>query len=245
VKGPARASTTSSSDLPDVLAELAVAWRLELRTELSTAQFHRVVEARTRDGADVVVKLASAPARAEDTVLALRAWNGRGAPEVLEFDPIRGAMLLERIWPGTKAVDATPAEAACLIESLGVEPPAGLPALDDVVRGRIDAAEREARASRPRVAWARKALERLGETRPGPVLVHGSFDERNVLRCARRTLCAIDPSPCAGDSGYDAACWIHANGRAGRRVRFDALTSELELDRARLRDWCGVIAVHG
>jgi streptomycin 6-kinase len=232
------------ADMPDLLAELAVAWRLELRTPLRTT-LDRAFEARTRDGTEVVLKLGPPSARRGDALLALRTWNGRGAPAVLEFDEERGAILLERVSPGTKAVDATAAEAARLIEVLGVDPPAGLPPLDEVVRRRIDAAERESRASRPRVAWARKALERLGQAGSRTLLVHGAFDERNLLRCHRRALCAIDPSPSAGDSAYDAACWIHANGRTGRRARFDALASELELDRERLRDWCGVIAVHG
>ena len=74
------------------------------------------------------------------------------------------------------------------------------------------------------------------------------FDERNILHCDRRGVCAIDPLVAAGDALYDAAYWIHATGRPGRRARFNALSDALTLDRgsrARLRDWCGVIAVHG
>ena len=51
-----------------------------------------------------------------------------------------------------------------------------------------------------------------------------------------------------GDPLYDAASWIHGNGGPGRRARFDGLAAALALDageRARLRDWCGVVAVHG
>ena len=80
------------------------------------------------------------------------------------------------------------------------------------------------------------------------MLVHGDFDERNILRCGRRGVCAIDPLVAAGDPLYDAAYWIHGTGRPGRRARFNALSDALGLDRderARLRDWCGVIAVHG
>jgi streptomycin 6-kinase len=228
-----------------LLAELAELWGLELMNQQTGHPLERVVAASTQDGADAVLKLASPSDRFTETVLALRAWNGRGAPRLLAFDEQRRALLLERVRPGTNAVDATPAEAGRLIEALGIESPSGLPRLDDVVRRRIDAAERGARASRPRVAWARTALERLTRDAQPPVLLHGVLDERNVLRCESRILCAIDPAPCAGDAAYDAACWIHANGRAGRRARFDALAGEFRLDRSRLRDWCGVIAVHG
>jgi streptomycin 6-kinase len=225
------------------IVELAVAWGLELLPE-PTGGHDRVVEARTRDGVEVVLKLPAPSARPAATQLALRAWDGRGAPEVLAFDEESGALLLERVRPGTVALDSTAAEAARLLEMLHVDAPATLPSLDELVGRRIDAAERESRASRPRIAWARKALDRLGADGMRPALVHGRLDERNVLRCDRRDLCAIDPDPCVGDSAYDAACWVHAGGSPGRRTRFDALCGELELDQARLRDWCGVVAVH-
>lgn len=228
-----------------VLAELAELWGLELENQQTGHPFERVFEASTQDGVDVVLKLASPSDRYAETVLALRAWNGRCVPKLLAFDEQRRALLLERVRPGTNAVDATAAEAARLIEALGVQPPSALPRLDDVVRRRIDAAERGARSSRPRIAWARMALARLARDAQPAVLLHGVLDERSILRCANRILCAIDPVPCAGDAAYDAAFWIHANGRAGRRARFDALAGELRLDPSRLRDWCGVIAVHG
>ena len=77
------------------------------------------------------------------------------------------------------------------------------------------------------------------------MIVHGDFDERNLLTCRRRGLCTIDPLPCAGDGTYDAAYWVHANRRPGRRARFDRIAAAMGLDRGRLRDWCAVIAVHG
>jgi len=135
-----------------------------------------------------------------------------------------------------------------LLRTLGVAPTAGAPALGATVARRIANAEAEGRSSPKRLAWAREALERLESEPTPPVLVHGDFDERNILLCEQRGVCAIDPLPAAGDPLYDAAYWIHGTGRPGRRARFDGLADRLELDldaRARLRDWCGVIAVHG
>ena len=117
-----------------------------------------------------------------------------------------------------------------------------------MVARRIANAEADGRSSPKRLGWARDALARLEEKPPPAVLVHGDFDERNILRCARRGICAIDPLVAAGDPLYDAAYWIHGTGRPGHRARFNALSDALDLDRderARLRDWCGVIAVHG
>jgi streptomycin 6-kinase len=77
------------------------------------------------------------------------------------------------------------------------------------------------------------------------MLVHGDFDDRNLLVCARRGLCAIDPLPCAGDPAYDAGYWVHANRRPGRRARLDAIVAATGLDRERVRDWAAVVGVHG
>ena len=234
--------------VPDRLAAASSAWGLELGPELPGGLLACVVAVTTSEGREAVLKLPSPWARGDDEVSALRTWGGRGAPELLADDPELGAVLIERIRPGDHADDLAAATVAELLRTLGVAPTAGAPALGATVARRIANAEAEGRSSPKRLAWAREALERLESEPTPPVLVHGDFDERNILLCEQRGVCAIDPLPAAGDPLYDAAYWIHGTGRPGRRARFDGLADGLELDldaRARLRDWCGVIAVHG
>ena len=234
--------------VPDRLAAAAALWGLELGPELPGGLLACVVEATTAEGGEAVLKLPSPWARGADEVEALRAWAGRGASELLADDPELGALLIERIRPGDHAGDLEPETVGRLLDTLRAPPYAGAPALGEIVARRIADAESAGRSSPKRLAWARKALERLELEPPPTMLVHGDFDERNLLRCARRGVCAIDPLACAGDSLYDAAYWIHGTGRPGRRARFDGLADALGLEdeaRARLRDWCGVIAVHG
>jgi streptomycin 6-kinase len=231
--------------LPGRLQEIADMWDLTLGEELPERLFACCVEATTAEGGEAVLKLSSPWARGADELSALRAWDGRGAPSVLRADEDAGAVLLERIRPGSPAAGAGAADVAVLLSLLRVEPPAALPALDAIVRERVERAVAEERAQGPRVEWAWAALTRLSAEMPAAALVHGDLGPRNVVRCARRGLCALDPVPCSGDPAYDAASWIHANGRPGRRARFEALADATGLDRSRLRDWCGVIAVHG
>ena len=234
--------------VPDRLAAAGSLWNLELGPELPGGLLACVVEATASDGREAVLKLPSPWARGGDEVEALRAWGGRGAPQLLADDPELGAILVERIRPGDHADDLEAATVAGLLRTLGVAPTAGAPELGAMVARRIANAEADGRSSPKRLGWARDALARLEEKSPQAVLVHGDFDERNILRCARRGMCAIDPLVAAGDPLYDAAYWIHGTGRPGRRARFNALSDALDLDRderARLRDWCGVIAVHG
>jgi streptomycin 6-kinase len=79
----------------------------------------------------------------------------------------------------------------------------------------------------------------------GPaVLVHGDLEQRNILRCQRRGLVAIDPSPCIGDPAYDAAYWA-TQGRQAGRLEDDcqALARRLSPDPHRVRRWTSVLAL--
>ena len=234
--------------VPERLAAAASLWDLELGPELPGGLLACVVAATTSEGREAVLKLPSPWARGRDEVEALRAWGGTCAPELLADAADLGAILIERIRPGDHADDLEAATVARLLRMLGVAPTEGAPALGAMVARRIANAESEGRSSPKRLAWAREALVRLEAERASAVLVHGDFDERNILCCSRRGFCAIDPLVAAGDPLYDAAYWIHGTGKPGRRARFNALADALALDRdgrARLRDWCGVIAVHG
>lgn len=230
--------------LPALEVELAARWGLELGDELSGGLLASVRAVRRADATDAVLKLAGPWDRTADEIACLRLWRGGPAPALLEADEERSALLLERVTPGTRETHANPESIASLLEEIHVPDELGLRALDVTATRRLDRAERDGRTSGQRLAWARRAVQRLQEDAPAAVIVHGDFDERNLLTCARRGVCAIDPLPCAGDGTYDAAYWVHANRRRGRRGRFDAMVA-LGFERDRLRDWCAVVAVHG
>lgn len=230
--------------LPDAQATLAARWRLELGPELPGGLLSCVRAVRRADGTPAILKLGAPWPRTRHEIAALRAWDGKGAPTLLAADNAIGAMLLERIEPGTHPAVATADQIATVLTELHVDPPAALPLLGAVARQRIDDALREGRATRTKAAWALAKVAELERDTHPVVLVHGDFDERNLLVCERRGLCAIDPLPCSGDPAYDAGYWVHGNRRPGRRARLDALV-ELGFDRARVRDWAAVVGVHG
>lgn len=230
--------------LPELHATLASRWKLELSPELPGGLLSCVRSASLADGSPAILKIGAPWPRTRHEILALRAWGGKGAPELLDADEELGALLLERITPGRHPADAAAGTVARLLSALHVPPFAGLMTLGDLVRRRIERATTEGRASEAKSAWALAKIVELEQSPPAAVLLHGDFDERNLLVCDRRGLCAIDPLPCAGDPAYDAAYWVHGNRRPGRRARLDALV-ELGFDRTRVRDWAAVIGVHG
>jgi streptomycin 6-kinase len=231
--------------LPQLLDELARRWRLALGPELPGGLLSCVRSVTTAAGVEAVLKVGPPWDRSRHEIEALRTWNGIAAPALLDADETVHALLLERIAPGRHADPGDPAEVARLLGHLQTDPPPGLPSLGETVRRRLERAEAERRAPTHKLAWARAALERLEQEQAHTTLVHGDFDDRNLLVCARRGLVAIDPLPCAGDRCYDAGYWVHANRRPGRRARLDGLVAASGLPRERVRDWAAIVAVHG
>jgi streptomycin 6-kinase len=231
--------------VPGVLDDLAREWRLTLGARLYGGLLAIVHEATTAEGGRVVLKLASRWDRPLEEIACLETWAGAGTPKLLQADPTRGALLLERIEPGLRARDAEAPAVADVLRHLHQEPPAGLRTLAEVARRRLARAVVEGRANDDRARWAIAAIEQLEAEPVAPVLLHGDFDWRNLIRCDRRGLAAIDPLACAGDPAYDAGYWAQAAGDPGRRVRTTAIAEALGLDVRRVRAWCAVVAVHG
>jgi streptomycin 6-kinase len=101
------------------------------------------------------------------------------------------------------------------------------------------------RAPARKIEWAFAKLAALEHDPPPAVLLHGDFDDRSLLVCAQRGLCAIDPLACSGDAAYDAGYWVHCDGRPGRRARFDEIVASTGLPLERVRDWAAIVGVHG
>lgn len=233
------------ASLPEVLDDLTARWELRRGAELRGGVLSFACEATTADGDKAVLKVGPPWPRVRHEVLALRAWDGSGAPRLLRVDEERHALLLERIEPGTHASPGGADDVARLLDRLHVTPPDGLPPLVETVRRRLARAADDGRASGEKLTWAHATLDRLDREPPPATLLHGDFDDRNLLVCARRGLCAIDPLPCVGDPAYDAAYWVHANRAPGRRARLEALLAATGLPRERVRDWAGIVGVHG
>jgi streptomycin 6-kinase len=93
------------TSLVDLVAELAADWKLVVGRTLTGGTEALVIEVRTAEGRDAVLKV-NRPARdpAGSQVGTLLAARGRGYAEVFARDPLRGAVLLERLGPQLAAL---------------------------------------------------------------------------------------------------------------------------------------------
>ena len=154
------------ASLPGLLEKLAQSWRLELGAELPGGHLSYVCEATTADGAAAVLKLGPPWPRVRDEIVALRVWDGHGAPMLLRADESLHALLLERIVPGTHPDPGEATEVARVLQAIHVPAPGGLPPLGETVRRRLTWASDEGRASKEKLAWAVATVAELERTAP-------------------------------------------------------------------------------
>src|SRR6266545_1966453 len=87
--------------LPKVVQELRARWELTIGSPFEGGCVGLVVPAERVDGNRVVLKVNFIDEETRHEADALALWDGDGAVRLLDSDPERGALLLERIEPGT------------------------------------------------------------------------------------------------------------------------------------------------
>jgi streptomycin 6-kinase len=239
-------------------------WGLENAHGLNGGCRAGVFAAWRAGGGEVVVKLATAPEQARAEVAALVAWaDTRAAVRLVEVDLALGALLLERIQPGTPIPANNDEEAteiaADLLARLHRATPGSFPfpRLDEVYPAleaqALDDNSFEWRARHEpdrgsagliRLGAARAAAMALVVTTDQPVLLHGDFVDKNILRCDAHYV-AVDPLPRLGDPLADVG-FFAAYHRPATAIlqRAGAIAELMGLDAHRARQWAAIWTVH-
>ncbi|CAA9269845.1 MAG: Aminoglycoside 6-phosphotransferase, putative [uncultured Chloroflexi bacterium] len=88
-------------DLPALIEQLAARWSLGLDTHFPGIHLNYVAPATRADGTRCVMKVSRHVGETRNEIAALRVWDGDGAARLLHADPEIGALLIERLEPGT------------------------------------------------------------------------------------------------------------------------------------------------
>jgi len=199
--------------LPELVARALERWDLRAGEPFASGSASWCAPVTGPDGADLVLKVAYPHDEARDEAAVLRAWDGSGAPRLVDAHAGDWALLLERVRPGTPLRAArTPvrrrlAEGAGVLRALhGSATPAVVPDLTAVAAGWAGLMERRA-AAHPATGLdpglLTSALDVLRAPAPARlVLLHGDLNPGNLLR-APGGWCAIDPKAMRGDPAYD------------------------------------------
>ena len=250
--------------LPRLVGDCVRDWQLTVRAPIQAGSVSWVARADLPDGRPAVLKLSFPDRESEYEPDALSFWDGRGAVQLFAFDRARHAMLLERCEPGASLWGVADEEranrlAAGVLRCLWRPAPAEAP-----FRRLADAAGHWARVLPGRYErhgrpFARHLLDEalslcgeLANSQPELVVCHQDFHGGNVLSAGERGWLAIDPKPLLGERAFDIASLLRdrrdtlLSGPTPARMvrrRLDLLSSELALERQRMRGWAIVHAL--
>jgi streptomycin 6-kinase len=243
--------------LPSIVEECAERWSIRVGPVFGDARISFVAKAWHNDGSPAVLKVGFPDEESRREPDALLHWDGRGAVCLLEHDLTHRALLVELCDPGTQLWSVEDDEEATRVAASVLATlwrPAssehGFALLEDAARRWADELPVDWEAlGRPfdgdLLAEAVGACRELGSDQGEPVVLHQDFHGGNVLRATREPWLAIDPKPLVGEREFDAVSLVRDRrwllGRPGDaarvRRRLDLLSSELELDRERMRRW--------
>jgi streptomycin 6-kinase len=245
--------------LPALVEECAARWSLKVGPPFPHLSYNYAAPAEGPGGERLVLKVGVPVRELLSEIEAMRAFAGRGAARLFEADAGRGALLLERLEPGTSLVTlceeddgAATAAAASVMRRLWRTPTPGhdFPTAADWGRGfeRCRAHFGGGTGPFPRSLFeeAETLYAELLASAAAPVLLHGDLHHGNVLAAAREPWLAIDPKGLIGEPAYEVGAllrnplpqllgWPNPARVTERRVT--QLSEELGLERARVRGW--------
>ena len=256
--------------LPAIVNACAQRWSLTLDPPFPQLSINYAAPGLGADGVPIVLKVCIPGPEFATEAESLRLFDGHGAVKLLAVDRDQGALLLERLRPGTPLLDidkvAAPTDddekatriAASVMRQLWQPAPAShpFPSFADWMRHMAEQSPRLVRPDKPLLRhWIARALDVYSEltAKPAePVLLHGDLHHGNILRAEREPWLAIDPKGVVGESVCETGpLLLNALPDASdlaetRRVlarRADVLADVLGFDRAAVRAWGVVRAV--
>jgi streptomycin 6-kinase len=243
-------------NLPELVEECARRWFLTILPPFEYDSYAYVCPALRKDSENVVLKLGVPDTEITCQYEMLRICNGEGMARLLDGDPQRGILLLERAMPGTMLAalgdDAVKTEiAAHLMRHQWREVPAGhkFPLVADWAGDldKLDSLFEDGYGPFPRnlIDKARRLFkDRIGSDKTS-FLIHGDANPFNILRAEREPWLFIDPKGVVGHPLYDVGVFLNnlpedAAPYEKRRIlvrRINQFAEILGFEREEVRDW--------
>lgn len=250
-----------AASLPVLVDHCREIWQLEVGEPFEGGCTALVAPAERRDGSSCVLKLRYPDDESLHEPEALELWDGDGAVRLIERDHVTGALLLERLAPGTSLRELQDTgeamRLACgalcrLWQPTGPAHPF-VTAQACAAHWAVDIDRQYRTCGKPFDAallnGAVAAFELLAAHEGESVVLHQDFHRGNVLRAQREPWLVIDPKPLAGERAFDARWLLNDLLRQEPRSSLELgelleqLCTELSLELERVRLWTFARAV--
>jgi streptomycin 6-kinase len=247
--------------LPRLVDELRENWSLtEIGPPFEGGCVAYVAPAVRADGSRAVLKVSLLDEETEHEGDALTLWNGTGAVRLLDADPQRGALLLERLEPGASLEmqsdrDAAIGIACSLLRRLWVPAPTGhrFHRVTELAQRWADSFPgKYSDAGSPFAEHLlRRAIEvcqHLASAAESSTMANRDFHLGNILAAQREPWLVIDPKPLVGDPAFDAGHLIRSLlpeqiTKADVIRLTSAIARRLDLSPERIGEWVFVRSI--
>lgn len=246
--------------LPALIEHCARRWELKVGPPFAPLSFNYAAPAEGPRGERLVLKLGVPSGEILREAETLLAYGGRGAARLVDSDAARGALLLERLEPGTPLAalceeddGAATAAAAAVMRELRLAAPhrPGLfPTAADWGGGFEKCRAHFGGGVGPfptkLFEEAESLYAELLSTSAPPILLHGDLHHDNILAAARAPWLAIDPKGVVGEPAFEVGALLrNPMPQLLRRPdpvrlterRVARLADELGYERERVRGW--------
>ncbi len=211
---------------PALLEDCVQRWKLKLIGMASAGlPVNAIYYAEAEAGDPVVLKIGYPHPEHKTEMTALRAYGGRYAARIYDWDDEAGAFLMERILPGKKLRDLSPSieRSRTRIHLVGdlpipVSDHQDLPTFGEWIgcafaRFRDGVLPHEKGAEKQEflqfMEQAEQAYARLSQCYPEPHLLHGDLHHENILLDEERGWLAIDPKGVIGPKIMESGRYLH------------------------------------
>jgi streptomycin 6-kinase len=245
--------------LPETVQHLAEEWGLEVGASFAGGSASLVLAVSETDGRRAVLKIPCLDDENRAEADALRHYGGVGAVRLYKHDPRTGAMLLERVTPGTSLAECPDGNQALDIACRLLRRLWRSPVLDHRFPLVRDIAARWANSMRAHVSQGGRLPDRLvnqaaewasalAEDAGTEVVVNRDAHLGNILAAEREPWLLIDPKPLVGEPAFDAGYLVldrlNDSPTPSQAAELAQRVAEgLEVEQDRVRKWAFVRAV--
>ncbi|MCP3030036.1 aminoglycoside phosphotransferase family protein [Halobacillus sp. A1] len=240
------------NDLPQLITYCETNWKLKMHSPYKLS-FNYVAPATIINGGEVVVKLGLPEEGHHDERLALRSLNKQGIVQLVDEDPVRRILILEKIEPGQMLAEWEDDQEATKIAAKVIDRllvPAGKHMDLPTTRNRENNLKQICEdnpggldpISSSVLNQALAVFAYMNRTIKEYKILHGDFHHYNVLKNGDQSWVAIDPKGLIGETEYDLIQFLlnklPEHGKFETiQERINILTEMLTLNKERLLLW--------